>query len=108
MDRPSIDIISDHAGLRLAQRNLSRPDVEYVLAHGRRIWAGHALFVVLRHRDIPLDDLRIDRRRRLEGTVLVLDAMTGRHLTTAYRNRRFAVRDIKRKRKRLLSRDRCN
>lgn len=103
MAAPSIDIISDHAGLRLAQRNLSRHDVEYVLAHGRRIWAGSALFVVLRGRDIPHDDLRVDRRRRLEGTVLVLDTTTGRHLTTVYRNRRTAVRDIKRKRKRSLS-----
>ena len=102
MDTRSIDVISDHAGLRLAQRNLSPFDVEYVLSHGRRIWAGHALFVVLGRRDIPHDDLRIDRRRRLEGTVLVLDATTGRHLTTAYRNKRYAVRDIKRKRKRLL------
>lgn len=103
MESRSIDVISDHAGLRLAQRNLSRVDVEYVLEHGRRIWTGSALFVVLRHRDIPHDDLRVDRRRRLEGTVLVLDTTTGRHLTTAYRNRRCAVRDIKRKRKRSLA-----
>lgn len=102
MDTRSIDVISDHAVLRLAQRNLSSGDVEYVLTHGRRIWAGNALFVVLGRRDIPRDDLRDDRRRRLEGTVLVLDTGTGRCLTTAYRNRRFAVRDIKRKRKRSM------
>ena len=103
MDALSIDIISDHAGLRLAQRNLSGRDVEYVLAHGRRMWAGSALFIVLGRRDIPTDDLKVDGLRRLEGTVLVLDTTTGRHLTTAYRNRRTAVRDIKRKRKRSLS-----
>ena len=103
MDALSIDIISDHAGLRLAQRNLSRRDVEYVLAHGRRMWAGSALFIVLGKRDIPTVDLKFDRLRRLEGTVLVLDTTTGRHLTTAYRNRRTAVRDIKRKRKRSLT-----
>jgi hypothetical protein len=91
--------ISRHAGRRLAQRNLSHEDVSYVLAHGRLFHSGHARFVHLGRRDIPSAHLRQDRIRRLEGTILVLDADSGEHLTTAYRNRRRGVRDIKRKSK---------
>jgi Domain of unknown function (DUF4258) len=96
----SVATVSAHAGRRLAQRNLDPDDVEYVFAHGRLFHAGKAVFVHLGRRDIPEEDLRDNRRRRLEGTVLVLDPDTGRHLTTVYRNRRSGSRDIKRKPKR--------
>ncbi len=94
--------ISQHAGRRLAQRNLSHEDVGYVFAHGRVLHTGKAYFVHLGRRDIPVEHRREDRIRRLEGTVLVLDPVTGQHLTTAYRNRRRGSRDIKRKSKRSL------
>ena len=94
-----VAVISAHAFRRLAQRNLSATDVDYVCAHGRRYHAGKALFIHLGRRDIPAHDRRVDRLRRLEGTVLVLDPMTGLHLTTAYRNRSRGIRDIKRKSK---------
>ena len=94
-----VAFISTHAFRRLAQRNLSPTDVDYVCAHGRRYHAGKALFIHLGRRDIPAVDRRDDRLRRLEGTVLVLDPITGLHLTTAYRNRSRGIRDIKRKSK---------
>ena len=94
-----VAFISAHAYRRLAQRNLDPTDVDYVCAHGRRYHAGKALFIHLGRRDIPADDRRVDRLRRLEGTVLVLDPVTGLHLTTAYRNRNRGSRDIKRKSK---------
>ncbi|HEY8447394.1 MAG TPA: DUF4258 domain-containing protein [Thermomicrobiales bacterium] len=97
MREPRLTTISQHAGRRLAQRNLSVEDVRYVLAHGRLYHAGKALFVHLGLRDIPAEDRRVDHLRRLEGTILVLDPATGQHLTTAYRNRRRGSRDIKRK-----------
>ena len=96
----SIATISAHAGRRLAQRNLRPADIRYVFAHGRVHHTGKAVFVHLGLRDIPPDHRRDDRLRRLEGTVLVLDPVTGQHLTTAYRNRRSGSRDIKRKPKR--------
>jgi hypothetical protein len=99
MRESRVAIISHHADRRLAQRNLSFEDVRYVFAHGRMYHAGKALFVHLGLRDIPVDHLRDDHLRRLEGTVLVLDPTTGQHLTTAYRNRRKGSRDIKRKSK---------
>jgi hypothetical protein len=97
-----VSVVSQHAGRRLAQRNLTFDDVRYVFTHGRLHHRGKALFIHLGRRDIPRDDLRSDRLRRLEGTVLVLDPRTGEHLTTAYRNRRTGSRDIKRKSKRML------
>ena len=95
--------LSSHAVRRLAQRNLSANDVHYVYSHGRMHHAGKETFVHLGLRDIPAADLRNDRVRRLEGTVLVLDPATGCHLTTAYRNRQRGSRDIRRKLKRGLS-----
>lgn len=97
-----LESVSNHASQRLAQRNLSPRDIEYVLSHGRQIRNGKALFVCLGRRDIPADDLRYSSITRLEGTVLVLDPFTGSHLTTAYRNRRSGIRDVKRKHKRSL------
>jgi hypothetical protein len=97
-----LEIVSQHADRRLAQRNLTHQDVSYVFAHGRVHHAGKALFIHLGLRDIPADDRRHNQYRRLEGTVLVLDPISGHHLTTAYRNRRSGSRDIKRKSKRAL------
>ena len=98
----SVATVSAHASRRLAQRNLSPEDVQYVYAHGRLHHNGKATFVHLGLRDIPPEDRRDDRRRRLEGTVLVLDPATGCHLTTAYRNRQRGSRDIRRKLKRSI------
>lgn len=92
--------ISCHAGRRLAQRNLSPDDVDYVVAHGRLYHAAKATFIHLGWRDIPTEHRRHDKLRRLEGTVLVLDPFTGQHLTTAYRNRQRGSRDIRHKGKR--------
>lgn len=97
-----LESVSLHATQRLAQRNLTYRDIEYVLSHGRRIRNGKALFICLGRRDIPAHDLRENKLRRLEGTVLVLDPVSGSHLTTAYRNRRSGIRDIKRKHKHAL------
>ena len=69
----SVATMSDHASRRLAQRNLTTDDVQYVYTHGRLHHRGKATFVHLGLRDIPAEDLREDRYRRLEGTVLVLD-----------------------------------
>jgi hypothetical protein len=99
----SVATVSAHASRRLAQRNLTPDDVQYVYAHGRLHHNGKAMFVYLGLRDIPEADRRDDRLRRLEGTVLVLDPTTGCHLTTAYRNRQRGSRDIRRKLKRSIS-----
>jgi hypothetical protein len=99
----SLTTVSAHASRRLAQRNLTAADVQYVYTHGRLHHTGKATFIHLGLRDIPESDRRDDRFRRLEGTVLVLDPTTGCHLTTAYRNRQRGSRDIRRKLKRSLT-----
>ena len=104
MRSSTVSTMSDHASRRLAQRNLTTDDVHYVYTHGRLHHRGKATFVYLGLRDIPVKDLREDRYRRLEGTVLVLDPDTGCHLTTAYRNRQRGSRDIRRKLKRSILR----
>jgi hypothetical protein len=100
-----IATFSNHASRQLARRNLNWEDVHYVIQHGRTLHSGKALFIHLGKRDIPEDDLRDSAIQRLEGTVLVLDPNTGAHLTTAYRNRRRGIKDIKHKSKRALSPD---
>ena len=89
--------ISHHAKLRLAQRNLSIDDVEYVLAYGQAHQAASATIVHLGRRDIPTRHQRESNLRRLEGTVLVLQGTHREQLVTVYRNRRRGSRDIKRK-----------
>jgi len=102
MRNPAVATVSAHASRRLAQRNLNSDDVQYVYAHGRLHHTGKATFIYLGLRDIPREDRRDNRFRRLEGTVLVLDPITGCHLTTAYRNRQRGSRDIRRKLKRSI------
>jgi len=102
MRDPAVASVSAHASRRLAQRNLNSDDVQYVYSHGRLHHTGKATFIHLGLRDIPREDRRDDRYRRLEGTVLVLDPITGCHLTTAYRNRQRGSRDIRRKLKRSI------
>lgn len=86
---------SEHAITRMAQRNLSRQDIEYVYEHGQRIWSGGVQHRFLRHNDIPDGDRK--RKHRLEGTVILLDK-SGKTVITAYRNRR-GLKNIRQKQK---------
>jgi hypothetical protein len=86
--RPAI-AISKHAGLRMAQRNISLHDLEYVLEHGKRINRTGITIYILRRRDIRESDRRISEITRLEGTV-VLTGFTKDHrleIITIYRNK---------------------
>lgn len=85
--------LSSHALMRMAQRNLSAEDVEYVLRHGCRVRSGGALHCFLRADDIPDADRK--EAERLEGTTVLLDR-GGRSIITVYRNRR-GLKDIRRK-----------
>lgn len=74
--------ITDHAWLRMAQRNLSLTDVTFVVEHGKRYWRAGALHIVLRYKDIPAPEQRAFAR--LDGTVVLLDD-AGAVVTTVYR-----------------------
>jgi hypothetical protein len=88
--------LSNHAVTRMAQRNLSAEDVEYVIQFGCRVWSGGALHYFLRYNDIP----KVDRKRvqRLEGTTVLMDR-SGQYIITVYRNRR-GLKGIRQKVKR--------
>jgi hypothetical protein len=73
---------SEHALLRMAQRNLSFVDVAFVVAQGTRYWRTGALHIVLLYKDIPSAERRLFTR--LDGTVVLLDD-TGTVVKTVYR-----------------------
>ncbi len=77
---------SEHALLRMAQRNLSASDVEYTLTNGRECRRGAAIHYTLRGKDIPKPDRRNNEIKRLEG-VTVLIAPDDNQIITVYRNK---------------------
>ena len=91
---------TEHAVQRVRQRALSFQDVEYVVQHGRRHWAGGVLHCFLGRKDIPEQDRRSDRLWRLEGTTVLLKIIEEQTATviTVYRNRK-ASRQFRRKAK---------
>lgn len=92
-------IISHHARLRQAQRNLSDDEIEFVLMHGEELHSGGALHIFLGRRNLLQDRNSKRQYAHLEGTVLVLsDSEQDSTLITVYRNRQ-ALRMIKAKAK---------
>lgn len=86
--------LSDHAALRMAQRNVSPEDAALVICYGTVQYRTGVEFYFLCQRDIPLGrELELER---LVGTTVVV--RRGR-IQTVYKNRR-ALTSIKRKSKR--------
>ena len=88
--------LSDHALTRMAQRNLSAEDVEYVIQFGCPVRSGGALHYFLRQEDIPYADRK--SVQRLEGTTVLMDRGE-QYIITVYRNRR-GLKEIRQKTKR--------
>jgi len=90
--------LSEHSLSRIAQRNLSNTDIEYVVANGQRFHRAGALIYYLRQRDVPEWDRANNQRMRLNGTAVILtkDAQT---VITVWRNRRGGLKRIRCKRK---------
>ncbi len=86
--------------MRMAQRGLSKADIDYVMEHGRCLHNAGARAYFLGKRDIPKEDLRKDRYRRLEGTFVILDKR-GEQILTTYRNKK-APRQFRRRTKHCL------
>jgi polynucleotide 5'-kinase involved in rRNA processing len=81
--------LTKHAHLRMAQRNISPSDIEYVLEYGERIHATGAVVYILRKRDIPEDDRNKSEITRLEGTVILIGPKKDgkSEIITTYRNK---------------------
>jgi hypothetical protein len=91
---PYRSLFSDHAWLRLAQRNLSVEDVWFVIDHGVPInRAGRTIFF-LGKGNIPSDLRSENQYARLEGTVVVTSS-DNHSVITVYRNRQTGYRDIR-------------
>ena len=88
-----VENISNHAKLRLAQRNLNEEDLAFILRYGQEIHRTGASFFFLGERDIP--DKFVRRQSRLVGSTVVVDE---RGIVTVYRNK-HAIKKIKRKSK---------
>lgn len=95
---------TDHAFKRMARRDLTEEDIEYVYLFGRKIFCGGVLHIFLGNKDIPHGDKRRDQLARLEGTILVIESKARRTVITVYRNRK-GIRDIRRKTKRFMTDD---
>lgn len=85
----SIRNLTQHAVLRMAQRNISLRDLEYVLEHGERVYKTGITIYVLRKRDILQNDRKNSEIARLEGTVILTGFSQDGHLEiiTMYRNK---------------------
>ena len=85
----SIRNLTQHAVLRMAQRNISLRDLEYVLEHGKRAYKTGVTIYVLRKRDILQNDRRNSEITRLEGTIVLTGFSQEGHLEiiTMYRNK---------------------
>ena len=82
-------ILSKHATLRMAQRNISLRDLEYVLKHGEHIYRTGVAIYILRKRDILQRDRKTSKITRLEGTVVLTGFLQDgtREIITIYRNK---------------------
>ena len=81
--------LSQHATLRMAQRNISLGDLEYVLKYGERVYKTGITIYVLRKRDILPNDRKDAEITRLEGTVVLTGFTQDGNLDiiTIYRNK---------------------
>lgn len=94
-------IITEHARLRMSQRNIIEQDIEIVLRFATHLRRAGADFYVLTRNNLPAHLHR--QHARLIGTVLVFDDRG--FLATTYRNKN-ALSSIKHKRARSASRRR--
>jgi len=86
-------VLTDHAKKRISSRGLDTTDIHYVLKHGARYIAAGVIHVFLGKRHIPIEDLKQDCFRRLEGTTVLLSSQDRWTVITVYRNRNARKKD---------------
>jgi len=83
---------SAHAVERMAQRNLTCQNVEYVLRYGQKVRNAGAWLYFLGKKDIPGQDRSRDDITRLEGTGVICDDGEGPvdlKIITVVRNKNY-------------------
>lgn len=88
--------LSEHTHLRMAQRNLSMDDLEYVMEYAHKLHKAGALIYYLRKKDIPAWDQPNARLARLAGTAVVV-TRDGRLVMTTWRNLQTGLQHLKKK-----------
>ncbi len=88
--------MTNHARLRMAQRNISERQLSFIMEHGKEIHCAGARLVHLRRKDIPRQLRKIDEIRRLEGVTVVLSRESST-IMTVWRNRRRGLQHIRHK-----------
>ena len=78
---------SAHAVQRMAQRNLTYSEIEYVCHHGRRVHRAGVVHYYLGRRDIPAPDRRDARIQKLEGTTVLVGGEASDEVVTVFRNK---------------------
>ena len=96
LSNPIVELApTEHAELRMAQRNVSWSDIEFVLDHGRKLYRNGVIFYFLRRCDIP--NGLWQKYGRLEGTTVVYSAQSLEIVTVYRSHRRKGLRRVKRK-----------
>ena len=91
---------SEHAQLRMAQRNLLERDVEYTLRNGKECRRGGAIHCTLRSKDIPKRDRRYNDIRRLEGMTILISPKDSEIITIYFTpSNKEAYKNIRKKAK---------
>ena len=86
-------VFSEHAVERMALRGLNESDILYVFEYGTRFFNTGVFYVFLGIRDIPGNDRKNDRIKRLEGTTVMLNSFDRQTVITVYRNRESIKKD---------------
>jgi hypothetical protein len=85
---------TQHAQTRMAHRNLTAGEIDYIVVHGKHYHQAGALIYYLRRRDIPAWDQANDEYARLAGTAVVL-TKDSRCVITTWRNLRSGLKHIR-------------
>lgn len=85
---------SQHALLRMSQRNLSLADIKFILQYGQLHYRAGAVIVFLRDKDIPKNKRNSDDYIRLQGATVVL-SRDEPQIVTVYRNRERGLKRIR-------------
>lgn len=72
MHMPDLPQFTEHAEMRIAQRNFTIEDVYYILKHGRAAYRAGVIFCQLREKDLPREDRSDERKHKLVGCEVVL------------------------------------
>ena len=89
---------SAHATQRMAQRNLTYSEIEYVCHNGQRVHRAGVVHYYLGWRDIPAGDRRDARIQKLEGTTVLVGGDQSDEIVTVYRNKN-GTKNLRRKSK---------